>query len=119
MLDLFKLLGIGFFSAMLCASMPTAVFSSSDRDIYDEVDTSEPGKTIRGTVVSIDELGSQRWDVSVKNGATGEVVILHIDNMTHRRDMQMKPIIGNNVLVKYNETSKHAITFLTDARLAR
>jgi hypothetical protein len=118
MLGLFKYVGVGFLSAMLCIGLSTVALSV-DRDVYDEPGTSQPGKEIRGTIVSVDEIGSQRWNVSVQNGETGEVVTLHIDKTTQRRDMHLRPIIGNNVLAKYDEASKRAITFLTDARLAR
>lgn len=56
--------------------------------------------------------------MSVKSGETGEVVVLHLDKTTTRKDKQMDPALGDNVVVKYDEKSKHAISFLTDAPMS-
>ena len=112
-----KLTGIGFVTLMLTVTMSTTALSVN-REVYDQPEVLQPGKTIQGKVVKVDERDSnlQRWDVSVQNGDTGEVVVLHIDKTTTLKDRQMHPAIGDNVIVKYDVTSKHALSFLTDAR---
>jgi len=49
----------------------------------------------------------------VKDNDTGQVVVLHVDKTTTRKDIMMSPDLGDNVIAKYNE-QKHAISFLTD-----
>lgn len=112
-----KFAGIGFVTLMLTVTMSTAALSV-DREVYDKPEVLQAGKTMQGKVVKVDERDAslQRWDVSVQNGDTGEVVVLHIDKTTTRKDMQMHPAIGDNVIVKYDVNSKHAVSFLTDAR---
>lgn len=112
-----KSLGIGVLSATFCMTL-ASVALSVDREVYDKPEMAKSGKTVHGKVVKVDEKNAnmQRWDVSVQNGDTGEVVTLHIDKSTTRKDIQMDPAIGDNVIVKYDEKSKHAISFLTDAR---
>ena len=114
---LLKTVRIGFLSLLTCAAMSTTAFSV-DREVYDKPEVLQAGKTMQGKVVKVDERDAkiQRWDVSVQNGDTGEVVVLHIDKTTTRKDMQMHPAIGDNVIVKYDVNSKHAFSFLTDAR---
>ncbi|MGE0469354.1 MAG: hypothetical protein AB7L09_22615 [Nitrospira sp.] len=115
--SLSKAVGIGFFSLVCCLTLSTAALSV-DREVYDKPEAIKSGKTMNGKVVEVDARNSnaQRWDVSVQNHDTGEVVVLHIDKTTTRKDRQMDPDIGDNVIVKYDEKSKHAISFLTDAR---
>ncbi|MGE0645873.1 MAG: hypothetical protein AB7P24_19625 [Nitrospira sp.] len=117
MSGLLKACGVGVLSATFCMTLATMALSV-DREVYDKPEATMSGKTIHGKVMKVDEKDAnmQRWDVSVKNGDTGEVVVLHIDKSTTRKDMQMDPAIGDNVIVKYDEKSKHAISFLTDAR---
>jgi len=50
--------------------------------------------------------------VSVKNVATGEVVLLHLDKTTQVKEKAPDPAIGDMVVVKYDDHSKHALTFL-------
>lgn len=119
MYNLSKAIGVGFLSLVCCLALSTAALSL-DREVYDKADVQHVGKTIHGKVIKIDERDAnlQRWDVSVKNGETGEVVVLHLDKTTTRKDIQMDPALGDNVIVKYDEKSKHAISFLTDAPLS-
>ncbi|NGZ94563.1 MAG: hypothetical protein CV089_00260 [Nitrospira sp. WS110] len=114
---LLKAFGVGVLSATFCMTLATVALSV-DREVYDKPEATKSGKTIQGKVVKVDEKDAnmQRWDVSVQNGDTGEVVALHIDKTTTRKDQQMDPAIGANVIVKYDETTKHAISFLTDSR---
>lgn len=114
-----NVVGVGVLSMLVgVAGVPVAL--AVDREVYDDPAAPQPGKTLRGKILKVDEReGPQRWDVAVQNGETGEVVTLHLDKTTYRRDMQLAPMIGNNVIVKYDEQSKHAISFLTDARLSR
>jgi methyl coenzyme M reductase gamma subunit len=116
--SLSKAVGIGFLSLVCCLTLSTVAQSSADREVYDKPEATKHGKTMHGKVVKVDERDSntQRWDVSVRNQDSGEVVVLHIDKTTTRKEGQMDPDIGDNVIVKYDETSKHAISFLTDAR---
>ena len=109
--------GIGFLSLVCCLTLSTVALSV-DREVYDKPEAITSGKTMNGKVVKVDarDSNAQRWDVSVQNHDTGEVVVLHIDKTTTRKDRQMDPDIGDNVIVKYDEKSKHAISFLTDAR---
>ena len=119
MSSLFKACVVGSLSVTFCVALSTVALSV-DREVYDKPAVQQPGKTIHGKVVTVDERDAnmQRWDVSVQNVETGEVVALHIDKTTTRKDMQMNPTIGTNVVVKYDEKSKHAISFLTDARMS-
>lgn len=114
---LLKTVRIGFLGLLACAAFSTMAFSV-DREVYDKPEAATPGKSIQGKIVKVDErdANAQRWDVSVQNADTGEVVVLHIDKTTTRKDMQMHPAIGDNVIAKYDVNTKHAVSFLTDAR---
>lgn len=114
---LLKTFGVGVLSATFCMTLATVALSV-DREVYDKPEATQSGKTLQGKVVKVDarDANAQRWDVSVQNNETGEVVVLHIDKTTTRKDRQMDPDLGDNVIVKYDEKSKHAISFLTDAR---
>ena len=114
---LLKAFGVGVLSATFYMTLATVALSV-DREVYDKPEATKSGKTMQGKVVKVDarDANAQRWDVSVQNNETGEVVVLHIDKTTTRKDRQMDPDLGDNVIVKYDETSKHAISFLTDAR---
>lgn len=71
----------------------------------------------RSTVKSLKFRSATRphqWDVSVKNVATGEVVLLHLDKTTQRKEKAPDPALGDMVVVKYDDHSKHAFTFLKD-----
>ena len=60
------------------------------------------------------DAATHKWDVSVENGGTGEVVPLHLDKTTAREETAQDPAVGDTVVVKYDEHSKHAITFVAD-----
>lgn len=91
---------------------------SVDREVYDKPDM-QPGKIIKGKVMSVDEKAPQSWNVSVKDRETGETVILHIDKNTTRKDIMLPPDLGDNVIAKYNQQNNHAISFLTDQTINR
>ncbi|UVT20334.1 MAG: hypothetical protein H8K03_21625 [Nitrospira sp.] len=111
-----KGLGIGLLSVLLLTSLSTVALSV-DREVYDKPEV-QTGKTIKGKVMKVDEEGSQAWQVSVKDGETGNVFVLHVDKTTTRKDNMMRPALGDNVIVKYNERG-HAISFLTDQHMNR
>lgn len=119
MYNLSKAVGIGFLSLVCCLSLSTVALSL-DREVYDKPEATKPGKTMHGKIVKVDErdANAQQWDVSVQNKETGEVVVLHIDKATTRKNLQMEPDLGDNVIVKYDEKSKHAISFLTDTAMS-
>ena len=116
---LLKAFGVGVLSATFCMTVATVAFSL-DREVYDKPEAIQSGKTMHGKVVKVDahDANSQKWDVSVQNKETGEVVVLYIDKTTTRKDRQLDPDLGDNVIVKYDEKSKHAISFLTDTSLS-
>lgn len=118
MYDTSKAMGVGVLNLVFCLALSTAALAV-DREVYDKPDV-QPGKTIHGKVVKVDEREAnvQNWSVSVQNGETGEVIALHVDKTTTRKDVQMSPAVGDNVIVKYNEKNRHAISFLTDASLS-
>jgi hypothetical protein len=113
-------------SKIIRLTLLTAVFGmglstfalSVDREVYDKPDV-KPGKIIRGKVMDVDQKSPQSWNVSVKDRETGETVILHIDNTTTRKDIMMKPDLGDNVIAKYNQQNNHAFSFLTDETMNR
>lgn len=107
-----KAIGLTFLTVVFSMSLSTLALSV-DREVYDKPDV-QPGKMISGKVMNVDEKSSQSWNVSVKDRETGEVVILHIDKSTTRKDNMLKPDLGDNVVAKYNQQNNHAISFLTD-----
>lgn len=115
MSPLFKIVKIGCLNLVTCMALTTMALAV-DREVYDKPIIQQQGKTLHGTVVNVGEREAnlQRWDVSVQNGDTREVMVLHLDENTTRKDSQMYPIIGVNVTVKYHEQSRRAISFLTD-----
>jgi len=119
MSNMTKTIRIAFLNLFACAALSTVTLAV-DREVYDKPVFQQPGKTMHGKVVKVDERDAnlQRWDVSVQNGDTGEIVVLHIDKTTTRKDSQMDPAIGANVIVKYDERSRHAFSFLTDTPIS-
>ncbi len=110
---------IGLLFLTVVFSMGLSTFALSvDREVYDKHDV-QPGKTIRGKVMRVDDKSPQSWDVSVKDQNTGETVVLHIDKTTTRKDIMMSPDLGDNVIAKYNQQNNHAISFLTDQTMNR
>jgi hypothetical protein len=88
-----------------------------DREVYDKPDV-QAGKIIKGKVMKVDEKSPQSWNVAVKDRETGEMVTLHIDKSTTRKDVMMSPDLGDNVVAKYNEKNNHAFSFLTDQAMS-
>jgi hypothetical protein len=95
-------------SLLLCLGLVTAASSS------DNIGKTPSGKTIQGEVLRVE--GDY---VSVKSHDTGEIVRLHIDKNTEKRDIHLRPTPGTNVIAKYDEQTNHAISFLTDQVINR
>lgn len=106
-----------FLTVVFSLSLSTLALSV-DREVYDKPDV-RPGKIIKGKVMNVDEKSSQTWNVSVKDQETGETVVLHIDKTTTRKDIMMRPDLGDNVIAKYNQQNNHAFSFLTDETMNR
>jgi hypothetical protein len=123
MLNPFKvnIIGIGFLNLVVCMSLSTLALSA-EREVVPEVvpDVEQPGRTIHGKVVKVVELdaATHTWEVSVENIATGDVVQLHLDKTTQRKEKDPNPAPGDIVVTKYDENSKHALTFVKEATLA-
>ncbi len=110
-----KVLGVTILTGMIGMGLPTLALSV-DRTVYDKP-TLQSGKIIKGAVMNVDEKSAQSWNVSVKDRETGEVVVLHIDKSTTRRDIMLKPELGVYVIAQYNQQNNHAYSFLTDERV--
>ena len=110
-----RAMGVGCFG-LVCLALTPLVFSA-DKAIYDKPNVEQPGTTIYGKVVQVVErdAAAHKWDVSVENKATGEVVLLHLDKTTAKKEKTPDPAIGDQVIVKYDDQSKHALTFLCDS----
>jgi hypothetical protein len=100
------------FGASLCTLAVAA-----ERAVYDKPEVEVPGTTIYGKVVNVMERDATKhvWEVSVENVATGEMVQLHLDKSTQRKEKDPDPAVGDRVVVKYDDKSKHALTFVKDA----
>ena len=110
-------IGLLFVTVVLSMGLSTLALSV-DREVYDKHDV-QPGKTITGKVMRVDEKFPQSWNVFVKDQNTGETVVLHIDKTTTRKDIMMSPDVGDNVIAKYNQHNNHALSFLTDETMNR
>ncbi len=110
-----KTLGFILLATVFSTGWSTFALSSTDRTVYDKP-SQRTGKIIKGKVLSVDEKTSQSWHVSVQDRETGEVVILHIDKHTTRKDKMLKPDLGDYVIAQYNERNNHAYSFLTNER---
>ncbi|OQW33500.1 MAG: hypothetical protein A4E19_03660 [Nitrospira sp. SG-bin1] len=112
-----KAIGQTVLTVVFSMGLTTMALASSDRTVYDKPDV-QPAKIIKGVVVNVEEKDrpSQRWDVSVKDRETGEVVVLHLDKRTTRKANMMNPDLGDYVIASYNEQNNYAYSFLTDAR---
>jgi hypothetical protein len=118
MVNLFtsKAIGVGVLGLVFCAAVSTGALAE-EKAVYDGMpDVEQPGTTIHGKVVKIQkrDADTYKWDVSVKNVATGEVVLLHLDKTTQMKEKAPDPALGDMVVVKYDDHSKHALTFLKD-----
>lgn len=109
-----KILGVIVLTVMIGISLSTLALSV-DRTVYDKPEMLA-GKIIKGKVMNIDEKSAQSWNVSVKDRETGEVVVLHIDKSTTRKDIMLRPELGDYVIAQYNEHNNHAYSFLTNDR---
>lgn len=117
MVNLVPSRSIGFevLSLVFCAALSVALAEESA--VYDGIpDVERPGTTIHGKVVKVQKRDEapHKWDVSVENVATGEVVLLHLDKTTQRKEKAPDPAPGDMVVVKYDDHSKHALIFLKD-----
>jgi hypothetical protein len=112
-----KTIGTTLLAVLLCASVSTVALSV-DREVYDKPNV-QTGHTIKGKVMSVnpDAKAAQTWHVGVKDNDTGQVVVLHVDKTTTRKDIMLSPDLGANVVAKYNEQN-HAISFLTDQSMS-
>ncbi|MDK2741289.1 MAG: hypothetical protein NDI90_00105 [Nitrospira sp. BO4] len=112
-----KMIGTTLLTVLLCAGFSTVALSV-DREVYDKPNV-QTGNIIKGKVMSVnpDAKAAQTWHVGVKDNDTGQVVVLHVDKTTTRKDIMMSPDLGDNVIAKYNE-QKHAISFLTDQAMS-
>lgn len=111
-----KAIGLTLLTVVFGMSLSTLALSGTDRTVYDKPGV-QPGKIIKGKVMNVDKKSSQSWNVSVKDGETGEVVVLHVAKSTARRDNTIRPDLGDDVIAKYNEQNNHAFSFLTDERV--
>jgi hypothetical protein len=116
MYDISKTLGLMFLTVVFSMGLTTFALAV-DREVYDKPDV-QAGKIIHGKVTKVDEKSPQTWNVSVKDRETGEVVILHIDKSTTRKDKMLTPDLGDNVIAKYNQQNNHAFSFLTDQAMS-
>ena len=114
-----KIYGMTVVTVMLAMGLPILALSSSDRTVYDQSDV-QPGKIINGKVMNVVKLKTNpdqpSWHVFVKDRETGELLLLHVDQGTTRKDTMVSPDLGDNVIAKYNEENNHAYSFLTDER---
>ena len=110
-------IGTTLLAILLSTGLSTTAFSV-DREVYDKPNV-KTGNIIKGKVMSVnaDAKASQTWHVGVKDAETGQVVVLHVDKTTTRKDIMMSPDLGDNVIAKYND-QKHAISFLTDQAMS-
>lgn len=107
--------GGGILGLVLCTAIPMVAWSA-DKKIYDGPDVEQPGRTIHGKIVEVGkhDAGALKWDVSVENVKTKEVVTLHLDKTTERKEKDSDPVPGDLVIVKYDEKSNRALTFVKD-----
>lgn len=115
----FKAVGVSFLCVTFCMVLSTVAFSI-EREVFDKPDVQQPGRTIHGKVTKVVErdAATHKWDVSVENRETGEVVPLHLDKTTARKETDKDPAVGDKVIVKYDERSKHALSFVADAPMS-
>ncbi|OQW34774.1 MAG: hypothetical protein A4E19_17815 [Nitrospira sp. SG-bin1] len=111
----FTTVGVSFLTVTFGVVLATVALSA-EREIYDKPDVQQPGRTIHGKVVNVvnRDVAAHQWDVSVENEQTGEVVPLHLDKTTARKATDKDPAVGDKVIVKYDEHSKHALSFVSD-----
>jgi hypothetical protein len=103
-------------TGLLCIGLSTVAFSVGT-EVYDTPNV-QLGKTIKGKVTQVDPKDSQTWQVSVVDGDSGKMIMLHVDKTTTRKDIMLSPKVGDNVVAKYNDRN-HALSFLTDQTMNR
>jgi hypothetical protein len=108
-------LGVSVLSLMCYLTLSTVAFPV-EQEVYDKPKVEQPGRTIHGKVIKVvkGDAAQHKWDVSVQNAETGEVVPLRLDKSTARKETDKDPAVGDQVVVKYEEDSKHALTFVAD-----
>lgn len=107
--------GIGFLTIAFGGAFSTTAWAV-DQAVYEKPNVEVPGTTIYGKVVKVMEQDASKhaWEVSVENNATGDVVQVHLDKTTERKEKDPAPAVGDRVVVKYDDSSKHALTFVKD-----
>lgn len=121
--SLAKVIGMGVLTLVCSVALSTESIAADkaktapDQAEYKGPEVEVPGTTIYGKIVKITERHDAKhaWEVSVENVATGEVVQLHLDKSTERKEKEPDPGIGDQVVVKYDDVSKHAITLVKDS----
>lgn len=116
MTNLSKAVGMSALSVTLWLGLFNVAFSVEQK-VYDKPKVEQPGRTIHGKVVKVvkGDAAKHQWDVSVENGQTGEIVPLCLDKTTASKETENDPAVGDKVVVKYDEQSKHALSFVADA----
>ncbi len=111
-----KAVGMSVLSMTLWLGLFTVAFSV-EQAVYDKPKVEEPGRTIHGKVVKVvkRDAAIPAWDVSVENKETGEEVSIYLDKKTARKVTATDPTVGDMVIVKYDENSKHATSFVAVA----
>lgn len=106
--------------SLACYMVLSTVAFSVEQQVYDKPKVEQPGRTIHGKVVKVvkGDATKQKWDVSVENGQTGEIVPLCLDQTTARKETDNDPAVGDKVVVKYDEQSKHALSFVADTLMS-
>lgn len=107
-----KVVGVSVLSVMGCLA-PFAVTFSLEGQGNDIPAVQQPGKTIHGNIVKVVKIdaATHTWDVSVEDDETGEVIALHLDKDTAKKVTDIDPAVGEKVVVMYDDSSKHAISF--------
>ena len=116
MLGLSKTAGVGVLSMTLCLGLSTTALSV-EREVSGKPDLEQGEKAIHGTIVKVvkRDTATHTWDVSVENKETGELVPLYLDKATARKVTDADPTVGDRVIVKYQEDSGHATSFVAVA----
>lgn len=111
-----RITGVGVLAMSLCVALSHPSLSA-EQAVYEKPEIEQPGPTIVGRVVRVlaRDAATNRFDVSVENKATGEVIILHLDKSTAKKEKTPDPAIGQEVIVKYDEKTNHAISFVWDS----
>lgn len=114
--SLSKAAGVGILSIALCLGLATIALSL-EREVSGKPDLEQGEKAIHGTIVKVvkRDAATHTWEVSVENKETGELVPLYLDKATARKVTDADPTVGDRVIVKYQEDSGHASSFVAVA----